>query len=240
MSQVKTKEDWKTVKFDMNLRASSQNIERSFDSHEHEEEPQKQNAAQKNRLSRQREVKLPEPIDARFDVKEVWKEPNPIDWWRETERYWTALHLAAAKAEDRALAFLIENGVLWLITRGVLDHPDDIFENAKGDVRRIMLSEGLAQTHPNFPTLLRNAASIHNRIPNPSSYSSHFLPFGTQPPQQQSAIEISEYVRDPTEEKEIDFRRSIAQNHEAPMARNYFNSLKASKDHIRAIARSRA
>ncbi|KAI3336829.1 hypothetical protein HD806DRAFT_528415 [Xylariaceae sp. AK1471] len=74
----------------------------------------------------------------------------------------------------------------------------------------------------------------HNRIPKPSGYSSYFLLFGTQPPQQQPAVETSEYIRDPTEGEEIDSQRNLALNHEAPLARNYFSSLKASKDQIRA------
>lgn len=107
-------------------------------------------------------------------------------------------------------------------------------EKANGDIKRIMLREHQANPTLNLPYLLQRAVTIYNRTPKPSGYSNYFLMFGTQPPQEQTQTELSEYVREPTEGEEVNFEKQLAEQHEAPTARNYHNGLKASRDRIRA------
>lgn len=51
---------------------------------------------------------------------------------------------------------------------------------------------------------------------------------------EQPQTELSEYVREPTEGEEVNFEKQLAEQHEAPTARNYHNGLKALRDRIRA------
>ncbi|KAI0990717.1 hypothetical protein K3495_g17470, partial [Podosphaera aphanis] len=68
----------------------------------------------------------------------------------------------------------------------------------------------------------------------PSGYSPFFLLFGTAPPDQVRDDALAAYARDSTEAEEIQFDEELVRQHEAPLARQRANGLKASRDQVRA------
>jgi hypothetical protein len=82
-----------------------------------------------------------------------------------------------------------------------------------------------------LPDLLQAAMNTHNRTPRPSGYFPYFLFYGTTPPDRTSP---EAYTRKSTKEKEEIHERELIQHHEAPIAKARANSLKASRNQVRA------
>lgn len=142
---------------------------------------------------------------------------------------------------DNAGAFTSAEAVDWHRRNGTIIKPvtparprgNGKVEKANGDIKRTMLREHQADpTSRSFPQLLQRAVTILNRTPKQDGYSSFFLLFGTQPPQEN--LEFTEYAREAQHDEEIEFRRHLATNHEAPLARSQHGSSRASRNRIRA------
>lgn len=102
------------------------------------------------------------------------------------------------------------NGVLKaILTRMLLDNP------------KLTLSNALA-----------HAVTIYNRRESPTGYSPYFLLFGTQPPEQEQAY--PNYTREATELEERQWTEELVKFHQAPIARSYVNSMKATRAMTRA------
>jgi hypothetical protein len=101
-----------------------------------------------------------------------------------------------------------------------------------GNLKKIAVRKNRNYSATSLPELLQRAMKIHNRTPTPNGYSSYYLLHGTQPPDQH--LQFEAYVREPTNEENDQFRRKLANHHEAPIARNNATGVKASRDQIRA------
>jgi hypothetical protein len=87
--------------------------------------------------------------------------------------------------------------------------------------------------HPEIPLpdLLQTAINLHNRITRLNGYFPYFLLYGTTPPDRTSP---KAYTRESTWEKKETHEKKLAQHHKAPAARAQANSLKASRNQVRA------
>jgi hypothetical protein len=107
---------------------------------------------------------------------------------------------------------------------GKIEQVNDVL---KGIISRINL------INPGFllPDLLQAAVNTHNRTPRPNGYSSYFLFYGTISPDRTSP---EAYIRKSTRKKEEIHEKELAQHHKAPVAKARANSLKASRNQVRA------
>ena len=105
-------------------------------------------------------------------------------------------------------------------------------ERYNGIIKNILAK--LALDDPTMSTLqlLHQAVYIYNRRPGQHGYSPYFLMYGVQPPSEPS--EITQYVREPTQEEEAAFARELVQQGHAQQERQYVTSLKATRDEVRA------
>lgn len=102
-------------------------------------------------------------------------------------------------------------------------------EKANGDLKHVIVREHMENPNQSLHKLIFRAQRL--------GYSPFFLMFGTQPPEVLDATrgpDAASYAREPTEIEDIEFAKSLAENHEAPAARARENSLRASQYKIRA------
>jgi hypothetical protein len=89
----------------------------------------------------------------------------------------------------------------------------------------------LAHSETLLPDLLQTAVKFHNKITRPSGYSPYFFIYGTIPPDRMSP---EAYAKESTWGKKETHKRKLAQHHEALIARERINGLKASRNQVRA------
>ncbi|KAI1004919.1 hypothetical protein K3495_g3299 [Podosphaera aphanis] len=110
-------------------------------------------------------------------------------------------------------------------------------EKANGDIKHAIVRKHMENLEQCLQELVFRARRLHSRTVGTSGYSPFFLMFGTQPPELTNSAQFSDaasYVREPTEEEDIEFTISLAEGHEAPIARARESSLRASQDKVRA------
>ncbi|KAI0991450.1 hypothetical protein K3495_g16737, partial [Podosphaera aphanis] len=104
-------------------------------------------------------------------------------------------------------------------------------EQANGVLKKILAQIILNDRNINLGTALARAVTIYNRRVSPSGYSSYFLLFGTQPPEEELSYPV--YSREATEEEEQQWAKELVKSSAAPIARSYVSSIKASRAKVR-------